>query len=121
MRNIEDILKEMDELGLNPENINQEIKSLRSSIKERIVSIDESLTPSQVSQAFEFLCDIERKRPSNRAVSVRKGITGGFVINEGEITKMNGNQLAKKFSENLKQGIKPALEFNQLLCSVSQT
>jgi uncharacterized membrane-anchored protein len=118
MRAIEDIVKEMNEYGFSPDSIDQDIENLMDSIKSQIVSIDETMSPQQVNDAFRFLYESNKRYPLKGPLSISLSSSGGVVLSEGVIVTMKPDEVANKFTRNLNSNEPNAVRLNQLLSNI---
>lgn len=115
MRRVEDILKDMESLGLSPETIEDDILKMQRDVLEHVVSIDENLSDDQVRGAFKFVFDCHARRPIDQPVSISLNGSGGVVLNRGNINTMNSSQIAEKHTKRMQANEPSALQLNRLL------
>lgn len=120
MRRVEDILKDMQALGLSPETIDEDILAMQRDILDHVVSIDESMSDDQVRGAFKFVTDCHKRRPIDRPVSIKLNESGGVVLNRGSITSLDATQVAEKHKARLLAREPSAMQLNRLLTLQSE-
>lgn len=120
MRSVEDILKDMEELGLSPDSIDADILKMQKEILEQVVSIDEKMSDEQVRGAFRFMNESHKRRPIEQPVSITVNGSGGVVLNRGNITKMSPAKVAEKHKQKLDSKDPSALRINHLLLKVAE-
>lgn len=120
MRSIEDILKDMQELGLSPDTIDADILGMQREILEQVVSVGENMSDEQVRGAFRFVNECHKRRPIKQPISIKLNDSGGVVLNRGNITKMNPSEVAEKHNARLRAKEPSAMRLNHLLVQQSE-
>lgn len=120
MRSIEDILKDMQELGLSPDTIDADILGMQRGILEQVVSVDENMSDEQLRGAFRFLNECHERRPIKQPISIKLNDSGGVVLNRGNITKMSPSEVAEKHNARLLAKEPSALRLNNLMLMQSE-
>lgn len=115
MRSIEDILKDMQEIGVSPETVDEDILGIQRSIMDQISGSDQNLSENQVKGAFKFILDTHKRRPIKQPFSISLNESGGVVLNRGNITQMSSTEIASRHKENLSNKEPSALRINHLL------
>lgn len=120
MRSIEDILKDMQELDMSPETIDEDILGIQRNILDQISGLEENMSVDQVKGAFKFVIDTHKRRPINQPFSISLNESGGVVLNRGNITQLSKSEIAARHKDNLANKEPSALRINQLLSRRSE-
>ncbi|WFR64277.1 hypothetical protein P9222_08950 [Paenibacillus amylolyticus] len=120
MRRVEDILTDMQALGLSPETIDSDILAMQRDILVHVVSIDERMSDEQVRGAFKFVTECHKRHPIDRPVSIKLNDSGGVILNRGSITNLDASQVAEKHKARLLAREPSAMHLNRLLTLQSE-